>query len=323
VQPFWGFGGQASQDVEAGMGALYPGIDAVDNQLRWGFVRKVRLGGVRAWVRAAKLGMASWSLPAGSLRRTVGACRQPPGVGQWVNLAFVDWVLLDAACGQAAAASSGALPQPAECTLRLAPHLHTAPSFPLRITLQVYGIISVQLVLTTIVAAAVVLNANVQHFLLQNVGIQIALLLVSILALIPLYIWRHSHPHNLVLLGVWTCLFSGREPPANHELTHACKDASWCCPVPPRIKPSVVPVVGHHSCRAVTVGMACSFYQPVIVLEALFLTAAVVLGLTAYTFHATRRGTDLTFMGEQAVAAPAAACLVSCCRPRAGAELVL
>lgn len=32
-------------------------------------------------------------------------------------------------------------------------------------------------------------------------------------------------------------------------------------------------------------------------LQALFLTAAVVLGLTLYAFHATRQGTDLTFMG--------------------------
>jgi FtsH-binding integral membrane protein len=74
---------------------------------------------------------------------------------------------------------------------------------------QVYSIITLQLVLTTVVAAIVVANASVQHFLLQNVGVQIALMLVSMLALIPLYIWRNSHPHNLVLLGVWTCLFSG------------------------------------------------------------------------------------------------------------------
>ncbi|EFN57628.1 hypothetical protein CHLNCDRAFT_59619 [Chlorella variabilis] len=120
---------------------------------------------------------------------------------------------------------------------------------------KVYGIIAVQLVLTTMVAATVVMNASVQHFLLQNFGIQIALLLVSILALIPLYIWRTTHPHNLIMLGIWTTLFS------------------------------------------VTVGMTCSFYQPAIVLEALFLTAAVVLGLTLYAFHATRQGTDLTFMG--------------------------
>lgn len=72
-----------------------------------------------------------------------------------------------------------------------------------------YGIIAIQLVLTAAVASVVVFNTGVQHFMLRNVGVQIALLLVSILALIPLYIWRQSHPLNLVLLGLWTSLFSG------------------------------------------------------------------------------------------------------------------
>lgn len=44
-------------------------------------------------------------------------------------------------------------------------------------------------------------------------------------------------------------------------------------------------------------GLACSFYQPVIVLEALLITTAVVAGLTAYAFHATRNGVDFAFMG--------------------------
>lgn len=120
---------------------------------------------------------------------------------------------------------------------------------------KVYSIIALQLVLTTCVAAFVVFSKPTQHFLLANWGIQIALLLVSMLALIPLYIYRNSHPQNLVILGLWTCIFS------------------------------------------VTVGMACSFYQPEIVLEALLITAAMVCGLTLYAFHATRRGLDLTFMG--------------------------
>ncbi|KAI7842402.1 hypothetical protein COHA_004041 [Chlorella ohadii] len=120
---------------------------------------------------------------------------------------------------------------------------------------KVYGIIAAQLLLTTLVATVVVVNSDVRHFMLAHWGVQIALLVVSMLGLIPLYIWRHSHPHNLLLLGVWTCLFS------------------------------------------VTVGMAVSFYQPVIILEALLITTAVVLGLTAYAFHATKRGVDFSFMG--------------------------
>ena len=39
-----------------------------------------------------------------------------------------------------------------------------------------------------------------------------------------------------------------------------------------------------------SVGMACSFYQPLILLEAVGLTASIVAGLTAYTFYASRKG---------------------------------
>lgn len=38
-------------------------------------------------------------------------------------------------------------------------------------------------------------------------------------------------------------------------------------------------------------------FAPHIVLEALAITAAIVLGLTAYAFHASRKGKDFTFMG--------------------------
>lgn len=64
-----------------------------------------------------------------------------------------------------------------------------------------YGIIAAQLVLTTLVAAVVVSNRGVQQFMLQSWGVQVGLLLASCLMLIPLYVWRHSHPSNLLLLG--------------------------------------------------------------------------------------------------------------------------
>lgn len=48
---------------------------------------------------------------------------------------------------------------------------------------------------------------------------------------------------------------------------------------------------------SITVGMACSFYQPLIVLEALALTTGVVVGLTAYAFWATKRGANFSWMG--------------------------
>lgn len=48
---------------------------------------------------------------------------------------------------------------------------------------------------------------------------------------------------------------------------------------------------------SLSVGLVCSAYTPLVVLEALAITAAIVVGLTAYTFHATRKGHDLTYLG--------------------------
>ncbi|PSC76224.1 BI1 isoform A [Micractinium conductrix] len=120
---------------------------------------------------------------------------------------------------------------------------------------KVYGIITLQLACTALVAAAITSSVSVQHYLSANWGWQIGAMVVSMLGLIPLYIYRQQHPTNLILLFAWTPIFS------------------------------------------VTVGMACSFYAPYIVLEALMITAGVVAGLTAYTFHATKRGVDFSFMG--------------------------
>ncbi|KAH7351503.1 hypothetical protein KP509_19G000500 [Ceratopteris richardii] len=45
------------------------------------------------------------------------------------------------------------------------------------------------------------------------------------------------------------------------------------------------------------VGVVCAYTEGKVILEALILTAAVVLGLTLYTFWAARRGYDFNFMG--------------------------
>lgn len=75
---------------------------------------------------------------------------------------------------------------------------------------QVYGIIAAQLALTAAVAAVVVANPGVQRFMVQSWGVQVGLLLASMLLLIPLYLVRAKHPQNLLVLGVWTALFSGK-----------------------------------------------------------------------------------------------------------------
>lgn len=121
-------------------------------------------------------------------------------------------------------------------------------------TPQVYGIVSIQLLLTTIVAATVMNVPRLHHMLAQSLAVNILLMVLSIVLMIPLFVYKDQHPLNLALLGLWTAVMS------------------------------------------TTVGVACSFYQPAIVLEALALTTTVVLALTAYSFWATARGVDFSPM---------------------------
>jgi FtsH-binding integral membrane protein len=48
---------------------------------------------------------------------------------------------------------------------------------------------------------------------------------------------------------------------------------------------------------SLTVGISCAFTNGLIVLEALLLTATVVLSLTAYTYWASKNGYDFNFLG--------------------------
>eukprot|EP00897_Mesotaenium_endlicherianum_P002905 jgi/Mesen1/2642/ME000166S01767 len=60
---------------------------------------------------------------------------------------------------------------------------------------------------------------------------------------------------------------------------------------------------------SLTIGLACAFSEGTIVLEALVLTAAVVIGLTAYTFWAARQGYDFHFLGPMLFVALMCLCL--------------
>ncbi|KAJ7551950.1 hypothetical protein O6H91_06G035700 [Diphasiastrum complanatum] len=48
---------------------------------------------------------------------------------------------------------------------------------------------------------------------------------------------------------------------------------------------------------SLTIGVSCAFTRGELVLEALILTATVTLGLTAYTYWASRKGYDFNFLG--------------------------
>ncbi|CAI5457925.1 unnamed protein product [Closterium sp. Yama58-4] len=51
------------------------------------------------------------------------------------------------------------------------------------------------------------------------------------------------------------------------------------------------------ACMSMTVGLICSMYSGPIVAEALGLTASVVLGLTAYTYYAVKKGQEFSYLG--------------------------
>lgn len=133
---------------------------------------------------------------------------------------------------------------------RHTPHVLRPPA-----PVQVYGIVTIQLALTAAVALVVTLVPSVNAFLARSLAANIGLMVLSLLALIPLFIYKDRHPLNLALLGLWTLTM------------------------------------------ATTVGVACSFYEPAIVLEALALTTTVVAALTAYSFWATARGVDFSPVG--------------------------
>eukprot|EP00245_Coleochaete_scutata_P014738 TRINITY_DN6370_c0_g1_i1.p1 TRINITY_DN6370_c0_g1~~TRINITY_DN6370_c0_g1_i1.p1 ORF type:complete len:236 (-),score=40.56 TRINITY_DN6370_c0_g1_i1:609-1316(-) len=119
---------------------------------------------------------------------------------------------------------------------------------------KVYGILSVQFILTAIVGCTVVFNKELREGILGSTGILIALAVLQFGLLIPLWFYRQSHPLNLILLGAWTTAIS------------------------------------------ITVGASCAQTKGEIVLEAVILTGAVVVGLTAYTFWASKRGVDFSFL---------------------------
>ncbi|XAR57157.1 hypothetical protein NMG60_11025197 [Bertholletia excelsa] len=120
---------------------------------------------------------------------------------------------------------------------------------------KVYGILAVQLVLTTVVSLVTVLYSPVNELLRGNSGLMLFLLFLPLILLWPLYVYQHKHPLNLAILGAFTV------------------------------------------CLSLTVGVSCANIDGRIVLEALVLTSAVVASLTGYTFWASKKGKDFSFLG--------------------------
>ncbi|KAF8394473.1 hypothetical protein HHK36_020681 [Tetracentron sinense] len=120
---------------------------------------------------------------------------------------------------------------------------------------KVYGILSAQVVLTTIVSSATVLYPPINDLLKGNSGLLLLFAILPLFLMWPLYIYQQKHPLNFIFLGLFT------------------------------------------ACLSVTVGVACANTEGKIVLEALILTSAVVSALTGYTFWASKKGKDFSYLG--------------------------
>ncbi|XP_010279039.2 PREDICTED: BI1-like protein, partial [Nelumbo nucifera] len=120
---------------------------------------------------------------------------------------------------------------------------------------KVYGILSAQVVLTTIVSSATVLYSPINELLRSSSGLLLFLTFLPLILMWPLYVYQQKHPLNLVFLGLFTASLS------------------------------------------ITVGVVCANTEGRIVLEALILTSAVVCALTGYTFWASKKGKDFSFLG--------------------------
>ncbi|KAL9235844.1 hypothetical protein vseg_010578 [Gypsophila vaccaria] len=73
---------------------------------------------------------------------------------------------------------------------------------------KVYGILSAQLVLTTFVSAATVLYSPLNDTLRANSGLLLFFAILPFFLLWPLYIYQQRHPHNLIILGLFTACLS-------------------------------------------------------------------------------------------------------------------
>ncbi|KAF7987726.1 hypothetical protein HCN44_003589 [Aphidius gifuensis] len=117
---------------------------------------------------------------------------------------------------------------------------------------KVYGIISIQLLMTVTMSAVFIMCEPVKLFVQQSSWMVLMSFIATIGILIALHIKRREHPTNLILLAAFTVV------------------------------------------QSYSVGTVVTFFEVRLVLEAMVITMAIVLGLTVYTFQSKR---DFSFMG--------------------------
>ncbi|KAF9605052.1 hypothetical protein IFM89_013722 [Coptis chinensis] len=141
---------------------------------------------------------------------------------------------------------------------QLYPNMIEDPKLRWAFIRKVYTILTVQLLCTVAVAAAVVFVRPIPNFLVSSwagFGVYIAILIVPFILLWPLHHFKNKHPWNFILLALFTVAIS--------------------C----------------------SVGVSCAFSKGRIVLESVILTTVVVISLTLYTFWAAKKERDFSFLG--------------------------
>jgi FtsH-binding integral membrane protein len=111
---------------------------------------------------------------------------------------------------------------------------------------KVYGLLSVQLTITTLIGAVCLFTPGVKELVQGNSWVLFPAFIFSLGLLVALHIKRKETPINLILLAAFTVV------------------------------------------EAYTVGVLVTFFDQGVVIQAFFLTAAVVIGLTAFTFQTKR-----------------------------------
>lgn len=136
---------------------------------------------------------------------------------------------------------------------------------------KVYGMLFTMLSATIVVGAVMRVN-SVQSWMQENVWFMWTSIIGTFASLFACMWKRHSHPANLVCLSAFTVFEAGR------VFMFFMLIFGLLVPVPFQAEINFFCV-----CLPVTVGTAVSYYDQVIVLKAVVLTAFIFLGLTLFT----------------------------------------
>ncbi|KAF7040072.1 hypothetical protein CFC21_049997 [Triticum aestivum] len=110
----------------------------------------------------------------------------------------------DIEAGTSGGTAGTVVPAPAQV---LYPGMAESPPLRWALIRKIYVILSLQLLLTAVIAAVVVKVPAFPHFFVSSyagLGLYIFILILPFIVLCPLYFYSQPHPVNLLLLGVFT-----------------------------------------------------------------------------------------------------------------------